>query len=72
MGHNVPAFTTTRAARFTTATHDEVELTHPFEGIEGHQDNGKKMHAYYSTEHYAARQAEHGHAIYPEPTPFKP
>ena len=62
---------TIRAARYTTDARTEVELLHPFSANDGHADNGKPMRAYYETEHYRARQTEHGVAIYPEPQPAK-
>ena len=59
---------TTRSARYTSPSHDEVELTQPFTGLEGNAENGKPSRVYYSVEHYRARMAEHGEEIYPQPT----
>jgi len=65
-----PPIISARSARFSTAAHDEVELIYPFEGIEGHADNGKATHGYYPTDDYKKRQDAHGKDIYPEPEPF--
>lgn len=70
MRSNSPPIIAARSARYTTLASDEVELIYPFEGIEGHADNGKATFGYYTAERYASKQFEHGKAIYPEPAPF--
>lgn len=70
MDRNKPVITTVRAARFSSAAHDEIELSYPFEGIAGHQDNGKLQLSFYDKQQYDQRQFKHGHDIYPTPEPF--
>ena len=60
-----------RSALYSTVLADEVRLNYIFDGGAHHADTGKPGHAYYSRDHYFARQAAHGVALYPDPQPAK-
>lgn len=70
MSRDTPIITTVRAARFSSAAHDEVELRYPLETVPGHQDNGKQQLAFYPTDLYAKRAKRHGRKYYPRPEPY--
>ncbi len=67
---NSPVIITERTARFTAASHNEIEISYPFDGLPDDVRNGEKQTTFYDATLYASRQAEHGKAIYPDPTPF--
>ncbi len=69
MPNNPTAAVPARTAEFTTADEDEVMLRYI---QDGGQQSGTRQVAFYSWQHYKARQTQHGTEAYPAPAPFKP
>ena len=58
-----------RTAQFTTPAADEVALNYIIEAAPSSSLHGTAGIAFYDIEQYRKRQAAHGVATYPEPTP---
>lgn len=56
-------------AQFTTPAQSEVMLTYIIEANPSSSLHGTAGVAFYDIEQYRKRQAQHGVATYPEPTP---
>lgn len=70
MNRNTPPIITERSARYSSDSHNEIEISYPFDGLPNDSRNGEKQTTFYDAEQYASRQFEHGKLVYPDPEPF--